>query len=451
VEMRESLLLPPATRPARPKVDGESVLRVRQEPEIVLTWLVRLRWLAVLGQVVATTVAHEILGLQIAVTPIGCVILLTLLSNAAIVQLMWAGLARAWLVPAVLVLDVCFLTALLYFSGGTENPFATLYIVHIVMSVAVLRPLWTWLLVGVACLSFALLLFVHQPLTMGEPLSRVIAALGQWTSFALVAVLIGYFVGRITRSLRDREHELTATRERAARSEQLASLTTLAAGAAHELGTPLGTIAVIAKELELASERGESGEAITDDARLIRQEVERCRKILDRMRVDIVEDLHQRTTTQEMGEFLDLVRSDLPEDDARRLVVNYPPAVSKVTGPMRAIQQSVGVLLRNAFDATPDDRHVKLEISQVLRRTVFVVEDSGTGMSEDVLRRAGQPFFTTKPPGKGMGLGLFLVRLVAERYGGKFELQSKPGVGTRSRLEIPERDERGEGEDPGGR
>jgi two-component system sensor histidine kinase RegB len=430
---------------------GHSVLRVRQEPEIVLTWLVRLRWLAVLGQVLATTVAHEILGLRIAITPIGTVILLTLLSNAAIVQLMWAGFARAWLVPAVLVLDVCLLTTLLYFSGGTENPFATLYIVHIVMSVAVLRPLWTWLLVAVACASFALLLFVHQPLTTGDPLPRVIAALGQWTSFALVAVLIGYFVGRVTRSLRDREHELTSTRERAARSAQLASLTTLAAGAAHELGTPLGTIAVIAKELELASGRGESSEGMTEDARLIRQEVERCRKILDRMRVDIVEDLHQKITTQEIGTFLELVRNDLPEDDAKRLVVNHSPAIAKVTGPMRAVQQAVGVLLRNAFDATPLDQPVRLEIVQAPGRSEFVVEDSGIGMSDDVLRRAGQPFFTTKPPGKGMGLGLFLVRLVAERYGGRFELQSKPGVGTRSRLEIPESDERAEDENPGGR
>ncbi|HEX8524036.1 MAG TPA: ATP-binding protein [Tepidisphaeraceae bacterium] len=429
---------------------SSGVLRDRREPEIVLTWLVRLRWLAVAGQVLATIVAHEVLGLKIAVTPIGAVILLTLLSNAAIVQLMWARLAREWLVPGVLLLDVSLLTALLYFSGGTDNPFATLYIVHIVMSVAVLRPWWTWLLVGIACASFALLLFKHEPLTTGEPLPRNVERLGEWSSFALVAVLIGYFVGRVTRSLRDREHELTGMRERSARTEQLASLTTLAAGAAHELGTPLGTIAVIAKELELASERGEAGEAMTDDARLIRQEVNRCRAILDRMRVDIVEDLHQKSTTVELDDLIELVRADLMDEESTRLEVKRDPAIKKVTGPMRAIQQSVGVLVRNALDATPTERKIALSIYKNDGRNVFTVEDQGVGMSDDVLRRAGQPFFTTKPPGKGMGLGLFLVRLVAERYGGKFELQSQEGKGTRSTLEIPEGDERSEAEDPGG-
>ncbi len=440
-----------AGKPYDPDVSTEagSALRIRHEPEIVLTWLVRLRWLAVAGQILATFIAREVLGLNIALVPIGGVILLTLLSNVVIVQLLWTGLARARLVPAVLVLDVFLLTALLYFSGGAENPFAILYIVHIVMSVAVLRPLWTWLLVVMACASFALLLFAHQPLTRGNPLPPRIAAFGHWTSFALVAVLIGYFVGRITRSLRERERELAAMRDRAMRTEQLASLTTLSAGAAHELGTPLGTIAVVAKELELAASRGESSETVCDDARLIRQEVDRCRAILDRMRVDIVENLHQRTMTIAIEEFLDLLRHDLPRDAARRLEVVHAPALQAVTGPMRAVEQAVGVLVRNALDATPAGRKVRLEIGRADGRTVFTVEDSGIGMSDDVLRRAGQPFFTTKPPGKGMGLGLFLVRLVAERYGGTFELQSKPGIGTRSKLEIPESYEPGEGEDSG--
>jgi two-component system sensor histidine kinase RegB len=141
------------------------------------------------------------------------------------------------------------------------------------------------------------------------------------------------------------------------------------------------------------------------------------------------------------------------------LHVECGPGIQSITGPVRAIEQAIGVLLRNSFDAGSPTDPVKLSIEHGKGETVFTVEDTGHGMPQDVLRRAGQPFFTTKPPGKGMGLGLFLVRLVAERYGGKFEMASTPGVGTKSKLQIPDRvtgDEPAEGEtsganeDPGG-
>jgi two-component system, sensor histidine kinase RegB len=302
-----------------------------------------------------------------------------------------------------------------------------------VMSVVVLGPAWTWLIVAIACASFAALFAFHLPLATDRPLSDRAQMFGQWTAFVLVAVLIGYFVGRVTRALRLRERELSGVRERATRTEQLASLTTLAAGAAHELGTPLGTIAVIAKELELSLD-----DPNTDDARMIREEVDRCRAILDRMRVDIVEDLHQKATTISLAELLKRLRNDLPAAERSRLLVECAPGIQSITGPVRAIEQAVGVLLRNSFDAAPTADQVKLSIEHAKGQTLFTVEDTGHGMPQDVLRRAGQPFFTTKPPGKGMGLGLFLVRLVAERYGGHFELASSPGVGTKSKLQIPD-------------
>ncbi|HYO08933.1 MAG TPA: ATP-binding protein [Tepidisphaeraceae bacterium] len=410
--------------------------RLANEPDIVLTWLVRLRWLAVAGQLLAITVAGGILKLRIAVLPITCVIAATVVSNLLVARLMRRAAAPPprGLVPALIVLDVLLLTALLYYTGGAQNPFSILYVIHIVMAVVVLGAAWTWLIAAVACASFALLMFFHRPL--GEqPLPPMAAVMGQWIAFALVAVLIGSFVSRVTGALRQREVELSSTRDRVARSEQLASLSTLAAGAAHELGTPLGTIAVIAKELELASARDAF---VNEDAKLIRQEVDRCRAILDRMRVDIIESLHHTVTSVPLSELIERLRSDLPPEERARLEVHSIQPLKYVTGPVRAIEQAVHVLLRNAFDATPADRPVRLEIRAADGRTMFTVIDRGTGMPDDVLRRAGRPFFTTKEPGKGMGLGLFLVRLVAERYGGQFELTSSEGVGTRSTLVIPE-------------
>ena len=414
-----------------------TLVQLPHEPEIVLTWLVRLRWLAAAGQILATTAAQALFGLGIAVLPIACVIAATIASNLLLWQLMRSGWTRrrTGFVPAVIVLDVLLLTALLYFAGGAHNPFSILYIVHVVMAVVVLGAGWTWLIAAIASLSYGLLLFNYRPLGAERNLSPTAQSLGQWLAFVLVAVLIGYFVGRVAGALRRREHELGSTREQAARSEQLASLSTLAAGAAHELGTPLATIAVVAKELELASA---DNRFVNDDAKLIRQEVDRCRAILDRMRVDMIEGLHQKVTVAPLEELIDRLRSGLPEDERRRLQVRSVQPLKFVTGPVRAIEQAVHVLLRNAFDATPADQPVTLDIRRHEGNTMFSVEDRGAGMPEDVLKRAGRPFFTTKAPGKGMGLGLFLVRLVAERYGGKFELTSTVGVGTKSTLVIPE-------------
>ena len=316
------------------------LVRLQHEPEIVLTWLVRLRWLAAAGQVLATTAAHWLFGLGLAVVPIACLIGLTIASNLLLAQLMRSGLTRGprlrtWLVPVVIVLDVLLLTALLYFSGGAANPFSILYIVHVVMAVVVLGAGWSWLIAAIASICFGLLLFYHRPLSGSDhPLSPVVASLGQWLAFALVAALIGYFVGRVAGALRRREQELSATREQAARSEQLASLSTLAAGAAHELGTPLGTIAVVAKELELASAHDQF---VNDDAKLIRQEVDRCRAILDRMRVDMIEGLHQKVTVAPLEELIERLRSGLPEEERRRLQVRSVQPLKFVTGPVRAI------------------------------------------------------------------------------------------------------------------
>jgi two-component system sensor histidine kinase RegB len=406
------------------------------EPQIVLAALTRLRWLAVIGQLAATVLAVAVLRLHIPLAPIIGVIVITALSNAMLAWLPAFGRPPGWLIQVVLLLDVYLLTVLLYLTGGPENPFATLYLIHVAMAVIVLRAAGTWLVVATVAACYGILLHWHWKLEGLESQPNIVAV-GNWMALVLVSVLIAAFIGRVIRSLRQREHELVSVRERAAKSEQLAALTTLAAGAAHELNTPLGTIAVVAKELELSCNLHVPTESVLEDAKLIRREVDRCQNILSRMRVDIEEEVSQRPWIS-FDELEARLRESLDEPELARLKVVRDGPVNGVPAPPIAIEQALLVLLRNAFDASSAEKTVTLAVRQSDRRIRLEVRDEGCGMSEEMLRRAGEPFFTTKEPGRGMGLGLFLVRLVAQQCGAIFAIDSRPGAGTTAVLELTE-------------
>jgi two-component system sensor histidine kinase RegB len=406
-----------------------------RERQVALPWLARLRWIAVVGQIGATVLAVSWLRLRLPVQWIAIVIAFTMLTN--LILQVWDRIHEPpdWIAPAVILLDVMTFTVLLYLTGGTDNPFSVLYAIHVAMAVVVLGSGWAWVVLLLCAACYVLVYFKHvqlHPLPEDRTLD-----FGQWGSLLLVMVLITYFIGRVIRSLRHREQELAEAHEQANRSEHLAALTTLAAGAAHELGTPLSTIALVAKEME----RGvDPTSPMADDARLIRQEVDRCRAILDRMRVDVIEDSAQKPLSFDtLAELIQDLRNDLrPSENSRLELITREPD-DAVISRTRVLRRAIGVLLRNAFDASPPDGKVRLFFTRANERMIFEVRDSGSGMSQQVLRRAGEPFFTTKPPGEGMGLGLFLVRLAAHTYGGRFELQSSPGAGTCSILELPDR------------
>ncbi len=418
----------------------------QDEPQIVLTWLLRLRWLAVVGQVLAVASTAALLGLRPPLWPVAGVIGAAILSQGVV--RFWSHRPRVpgWVVPAVLVLDVGLLTVLLYCTGGPQNPFRVLYLVHVGMAVVALGAGWTWLIVALAAGCYGALYFWSLPLVpLGRELPAAVRGAGDWTAVVLVSVLIAYFIGRVTRALRERERELAAAQVRAGRNEQLASLTTLAAGAAHELGSPLGTIAVVAKELQNELARLGQSDAV-EDAALIRREVDRCRSILERMRVDIADDGHHERPPVSVSALVEQVRADLSEEHGAALRVDLPAGAALPATPARAVRQALVVLLNNAFDAVAEangaaNGHaggVTLRVGRGGGHVEFLVEDRGAGMADDVLRRAGEPFFTTKPPGSGMGLGLYLVRLVADKYGGSFRMTSTVGRGTVATLELPD-------------
>lgn len=412
----------------------------RDARAITVSWLVRLRWWAFAGQI--ATIATTVLALDIPLrlAPLAAITSVTALSNLWLASR--PGRVPPSRVPAALVLDTLSLTGLLYFTGGPSNPFSALYLVHVTLAAVVAGMRWTGALVALSATSYALLFFAHVPVPAlahvhhqpgGRPSPHLV---GMWVAFTVTAGLIAYFVTHLAGELRAREARLAEAERLAARNQRLASLTTLAAGAAHELGTPLGTIAVAAKELERTLTLAGAAEAHVEDARLIRAEAARCRDVLQQMSGRtgaITGELPDRTTAAEV--FSDVAERVGAAGRDRLKLAAAPSGEAAVFVPRNGLAQALATLARNALDA--EARAVTLSVEHDHEALRLVVTDDGQGMSAAVLERLGEHFFTTKAPGAGMGLGVFLARSFAEAWGGHLSFSSTPGEGTRAVLELP--------------
>ena len=409
--------------------------------------LVRLRWGAVAGEAFSLLVARYTFGADL---PLALVLALVGLMAASNVLL--AAVVRRRAIPgpaiaAVLAFDTLQITAVLAAVGGSSNPFSVLYLVQITVAALMLGPRWTWGLAGLAAGAYAALFVLVPPSPVlhdhtGEHFASHLRSM--WIAFSVAAALIAYFVVRLSAELERRDEELAAERERAGRHERLAALTTLAAGAAHELGTPLATVAVVARELEVAVARlpGDGQASIREDVRLIRSELDRCRSILDRMAAGSGETAGEAPEALTAERLVTSVLASLSDDEAARVDArreeDAPPAL---VAPPRALAATVTNLVRNGLDASAPAGRVTLSVGSAgpsdpgwIRITVA---DRGPGMPADVLSRACDPFFTTKAPGQGLGLGLFLARTLVEHLGGRFTLDSSPGAGTRAIVDLP--------------
>jgi two-component system sensor histidine kinase RegB len=208
---------------------------------------------------------------------------------------------------------------------------------------------------------------------------------------------------------------------------------TLAAGAAHELSTPLGTIAVAARELERASSR-QGPASLVDDARLIRTEVDRCQFILSRLSGRAGSGIPDEPALLPPAALARRAAEGLPATHRQRLQIRVAEELLQPSAGAEAAD-AVSSLLKNAFDASHPESPVVLRIEPRGPMLRIEVHDQGSGMSDEVMRRAGEPFFTTKDAGRGLGLGVFLARTFAERLGGTLWFERRGG--TLAIMEIP--------------
>jgi two-component system sensor histidine kinase RegB len=393
--------------------------------------LIKLRWGAVLTQALLV-IAVDRTTVSLPVVPLLAMLAAVAASNGLL--FFWSR-RRADVAPRVLGLtlafDVAVLTAMLALTGGSLNPFTSLYLVHIALAAVVLDARWIWTLVALSAAGFALL-FVRTPRMSDADHAKhmQIHLQGMWIAFTFSALFIGYFVSRVQSALVHERRELERARAREARNEKLAALATLAAGAAHELATPLSTIAVVAKELDLRLRKTESDPSLIEDAALIRQEVARCRAVLDQLSADAGLSTGEQRAKTTLAELVQAATSELSVEIDLDSVGD-----TALQLPSRATVMALRGLLKNAQDAS-EGESVHLKARRESDRVAIEIVDRGPGMDAATLARIGEPFFTTKPPGKGMGLGVFVARSVIEHVGGELRYDSSP-AGTRATVTLP--------------
>jgi two-component system sensor histidine kinase RegB len=419
------------------------------------SWLITLRWVAVIGQVLTILAVIWILKIEIAATgALAAVIGVTAISN--LLLSFWFSRNQPAENPPditlglVMVMDMLSLTCLLFATGGPSNPFAFFFFVNLSLCALILNRNWAWALNILSILCFAALLFQHHPISeldFGfalEPIRATgevtIPQAGLLIAFSTCASVIVYFMTRLTSELRQQELDLRRAQVVQARSEKLEALGTLAAGTAHELATPLSTIAIVARDVEKAFDEHPpefpGAEDVIEDVHLIRSQLDRCRNILDRMAGQagqaIGETLSQITVKQLMEEIL----QELP--DRKRISSQFEHEVSNayVKVPLIGLSQALRGLFQNALDADATGK-IQLTVDRVHDRCRWVLEDRGEGMTQEVLQRLSEPFFTTKQPGKGMGLGVFLARNVIERLDGTLQFDSVANQGTTVTFVLP--------------
>jgi two-component system sensor histidine kinase RegB len=399
--------------------------------------LVALRSVAVIVQLVTLTAVWQILELALDWLPM----LLTTAALAAINLLTWLRLRSDRPVHnpelfAQLCLDVLALSVLLYYGGGSTNPFVSLYLLPLVIAAATLPGRYTWgmALLTAACYSVLMFYYVALPHNHHDHNSDSAFSthvLGMWLGFVISAVVVAYFVAQMAQAVRSRDEMLARVREEILRNERIVALGTQAAGAAHEMGTPLSTMAVVIGELRHDLDVAQP--ALQDSLAILDDQVRGCKRILDKILANA--QASGATTLQPAHE---LMAEVLGEWQLLRPTAAYRYSHSTaLPAPLLSVDITLRAallnLLNNAVDASPQT----IDIHSHWDSTRFILEihDQGAGLNEEAARMAGSAFFSTKSDGHG--LGLLLANASIERLGGTVRLRNRHGGGATTELTLP--------------
>ncbi len=401
-----------------------------------------IRNIALGGQLFALLFFSQIQDIGLPVTTLSIVLALY---GLVIVTTWW----RSFQSPAIteleffshLLLDILFFTALLYFSGGASNPFVSYYLVPISIAATTLPLRYTWSIALLSLGAYSWLLVNYLPIPALSPAleqgdhhdsSNNLHILGMWCNFVVSALLITYFVTRMASTLKEQEIKLAQQREDQLRDEQVIGIGTLAAGTAHELGTPLNTMKILVDEMrdEIQDEKSDFDE----DLSILQQQIEQCRTTLKQLVVTAeasTDGLEIKPIREYFGKLLERWQVMRPKIQAN---IHYSDNLPEGNTCFHStIAQSLTNLLNNAADASPE--RIEVALSWDTKIVELSIRDYGEGITPKQRETLGKPFNSEKPD--GMGLGLFLTQASINRYGGEVTIRPASGRGTLTQVLLP--------------
>ena len=412
-----------------------------------LETLIRLRWLAVAGQTATVLIVKLVLGYPLPIAYCFALIALSACLNIAI-RIRYPASYRLGNAPAAVLLgyDVLQLGCLLYLTGGLDNPFTILLLVPLIVSATTLAPRPTFILGLLVVGMSSVLALDHWPLpwdVAGNLDIPLIYSLGVWVALVSASVFTGTYAFRVAEEARQLAKALNATEMVLTREHHLSALDGLAAAAAHQLGTPLATIALVAKELELAFEPNGPH---SEDIALLRSQVKRCRDILAKL-TSLSTESYDHLARQPLSH---LIEEAVEPFRAFATEIAVAPGAGAGAEPIGrrnpAIVHGLTNLVENAVDFARSRVDVASEWDE--HRVSVTIGDDGPGFAPGIIQRIGEPYVTTRAPSGdggadheagGLGLGFFIAKTLLERSGARVTLANReaPRTGALVRVEWP--------------
>jgi two-component system sensor histidine kinase RegB len=402
--------------------------------------LILLRNVEILGIAAGIAIAMGYFGLALPLMPLSIILLLIVLLNVGAVLRLKSGsqISDAGIFIQML-LDVAGLTGIFYFTGGASNPFVWFYLLPLMIAATILPRRYTWVMAVVTVLCYSGLFLVDAPLDSGhaqhgEASGFQMHVFGMWLGFVMSAGFVAVIIVGMAHTLRLRDRHLAEAREQALQNERLVALGTLAAGAAHELGTPLGTMAILAAELE--SEYNDAAHAdLHSKLGILRSQVERCKQALSVISADAGADRAESGHRLPVQDYLDEVIHEWQAQRPDAILETHTgnTATSAEIVAERTLTQALVNILNNAADASPDE--VQLEASWTAAELMLTIADRGAGIDATVKGQLGKSPVTTK--NGGLGVGLYLAHATLQRLGGQVTVSRRDGGGTLTRITLP--------------
>jgi two-component system sensor histidine kinase RegB len=403
-----------------------------------LRTLVLFRTVVITAQVITIAYVHVHLEIPQQLLPLaGGIGFLALFNLATWLRLRFPQPVYDGELFAQIVVDVAVFTVLLYFTGGITNPFVGTYMLPLAVSAVMLRRSYTWSIAAITGACYLLLAFFPLPLTsanFGTLHYLGLHEIGEATSLAITIPLVMYFVIRITTMLREHQSLLAQAKENELNNERIVQLGAFAAGAAHELGTPLSTMAVVVKELR---ERWHARPELLSELRVISDQLQVCKNTLSNLLASAGRPRMDGGGKLALDEFLKSVVDNFRSMRAK-VEVTYRwdgalPAPEIVAD--QSLRQAIVNLLNNAADASPEQIDV---VGRWDEQELWIrISDRGLGIRPEALDKIGKGGFSAKPPGEGHGVGLMLSATIIRRFGGSIQLYNQPGCGACAEVRLP--------------